>query len=143
MPHFDPQVGETEIKNFNSIMPKGAGRPEDAPAEPGVVSDVVTAVVRTIRRTFGRRTVRVVVHPSRPNRNRRKKLKGDSWEYGRPVTRVHTHRHYDGAPNSRFLIGNPDFDKNVFCFSFYPFCFYLYFNFTPSNTVGQMPSFSN
>ena len=66
MPHFVPQVGKTF--SFASFVPKGAGRPENAPAEVGVVANVVRAVVRAIRSTVRRGTVLVVVHPGRAGR---------------------------------------------------------------------------
>ena len=46
-------------------------RPEQARTHIGVVADVVTAVVRTVVRTIGSRTVRVVEHPKRSRRRQR------------------------------------------------------------------------
>jgi len=43
-------------------------RPEQARTHIGVVADVVTAVVRTVVRAIGSRTVRVVEHPKRSRR---------------------------------------------------------------------------
>ena len=46
-------------------------RPEQARTHIGVVADVVTAVVRTVVRAIGSRTVRVVEHPKRSRRRQR------------------------------------------------------------------------
>lgn len=46
-------------------------RTEHTRTEIGVVTDVVTAVVRTVPRAIGSRTVRVVEHPKRSRRRQR------------------------------------------------------------------------
>ena len=48
-----------------SLLTKGADGRKHAGPEVGIVTDVVTAVVSTDRRTFGSRGVRVVEHPGR------------------------------------------------------------------------------
>ena len=69
--HFVPQVGETcfLVPKFSNLAKEH--RPEQARPHIGVVTDVVTAVVRTVVRAIGSRTVRVVEHPKRSRRRQR------------------------------------------------------------------------
>ena len=106
-----------------SFVPKGAGRPENAPAEVGVVANVVRAVVRAIRIAVRRGTVLVVVHPSRASRTRRNKS-GKRPAHPEPLAVVHTHRHNGNAPFSRFygkLCVHIFTSKNSFRLFRYPF----------------------
>ena len=66
--HFVLQVSQTLSFGQSYHLQRSDGAKE-AGAKVRVVLDVVATVVRAIRRTFGRRAVRVVEHPQRNRRN--------------------------------------------------------------------------
>ena len=109
-------------------MPKGAGRPENAPTEVDVVANVVTAVVSAIRTTVRRGTVVVVVDPGRARRTWRNKS-GKTHAH-RTGSRVHTHRHCRRCTPFPLVVGN--LDHFAYCKKLLFLCFILFFYYPAS-----------